>query len=180
MKKEDWAPICELFSTEEFQRRSENNLQNRVKLTVAHNSGSRSFQHTLAMMVMSSIIQKESETDQNNPALLYKKMHANMDGVWTSVEKMKALQLEHESEGRSFIDLQIFTDVLRTKADYVLSLGQSVWHIGPSSSVSSVDLVRRLEEAREEKEEMRLDRWNMKSFWSSGQKWSRRYESISR
>ncbi|KAB1226260.1 hypothetical protein CJ030_MR1G019573 [Morella rubra] len=89
MKKEDWAPICELFSTEEFQiyilEKSEINRQNRAKLTVAHTSGSRSFQRMLALM-----------------------------------EKMEVLQLEHESEGRSFIEVEIFTEVLGMKASYRL------------------------------------------------------------
>ncbi|KAB1223150.1 hypothetical protein CJ030_MR2G016451 [Morella rubra] len=70
MKKEEWAPICELFSIEEFQ--------------------------------------KDAEIDQINPALMYKKTHINKDGAWTSdtarehFEKMEALQLQRESEGRPF------------------------------------------------------------------------------
>ncbi|KAB1212555.1 hypothetical protein CJ030_MR5G006249 [Morella rubra] len=89
MKKEELAPICELFSTKEFQ------------------------------------------------------------------EKMEALQLQHEFEGRSFTKIEIFTKVLGTKASYVCDLGRSVQQVGSLSSLLSVDLARRLEEARIEIEEMR-------------------------
>ncbi|KAB1203282.1 hypothetical protein CJ030_MR8G019420 [Morella rubra] len=76
-------------------------------------------------------------------------------------EKMEALQLQHESEGRSFTEVEIFTEVLGTKVGFVRGLGHSVRKVGLSSSVSSIDLARRLEEARMEIEEMRARRKNM-------------------
>ncbi|KAB1217444.1 hypothetical protein CJ030_MR4G018359 [Morella rubra] len=60
---------------------------------------------------------------------------------------MEALQLQHESEGRSFTEVEIFTDVLGMKAGYVRQ-------VGSSSLMTSVDLARRLEEARMKIEEM--------------------------
>ncbi|KAB1215855.1 hypothetical protein CJ030_MR4G010931 [Morella rubra] len=57
------------------------------------------------------------------------------------IGKMKALQLQYESEGKSYTEVEIFCKVLGTKAGYV--------------RVSSVDLSRRLEEARLQIEEMR-------------------------
>ncbi|KAB1206521.1 hypothetical protein CJ030_MR7G000023 [Morella rubra] len=68
---------------------------------------------------------------------------------------MEALQLEHESKGKSFTEVQTFIDILGTKAGYVRGLDRLVWHVGASSSVLSVDLVWRLEEARVEIEEMK-------------------------
>ncbi|KAB1213197.1 hypothetical protein CJ030_MR5G024783 [Morella rubra] len=106
---------------------------------------------------------KRSVRASINPALMYKKTH-NKDGAWTSdtawehFEKMEALQLQRESEGRSFTEVEIFTEVLGTKAGYVCGLGRSVRQVGSSSSVSSIDLARRLEVAR-----MELDRKNMMS-----------------
>ncbi|KAB1203792.1 hypothetical protein CJ030_MR8G016824 [Morella rubra] len=89
-----------------------------AKLTVAHTSDSRFFQRALALM-------KNSETVQNNPALMYKETHNNKDGAWTSdgareyFENIKELQLQHESEGRSFTEVEIFTEILGTKTGYV-------------------------------------------------------------
>ncbi|KAB1223109.1 hypothetical protein CJ030_MR2G018728 [Morella rubra] len=61
MKTEEWVPICELFSAEEFHicilRRSEINHQNRAKLTVAHTSGACSFQCALVLMEKVEVLQ---------------------------------------------------------------------------------------------------------------------------
>ncbi|KAB1212915.1 hypothetical protein CJ030_MR5G010215 [Morella rubra] len=90
--------------------------------------------------------QKNPESDEISPALLYKKTHTNKDGMWTSedarknFEKMEALQLQHESEGKSYTEVEIFAEVLGTKAGYVRGLGRSVRSVGSSSSASSVDL----------------------------------------
>ena len=58
---------------------------------------------------------------------------------------MEVVQLQHESEGKSYTKVEIFTKMLGTKAGYVQGLGRSVQSIGKSSSASSVDLSRRLE-----------------------------------
>ncbi|KAB1199700.1 hypothetical protein CJ030_MR0G015470 [Morella rubra] len=42
------------------------------------------------------------------------------------LEKMEALQLQHESEGKSYTKVEIFAEVLGTKAGYVRGLGRSV------------------------------------------------------
>ncbi|KAB1209581.1 hypothetical protein CJ030_MR6G020531 [Morella rubra] len=39
------------------------------------------------------------------------------------LEKMEALQLQHESEGKSYTEVEIFAEVLGTKAGYVRGLG---------------------------------------------------------
>ncbi|KAB1226511.1 hypothetical protein CJ030_MR1G018141 [Morella rubra] len=54
---------------------------------------------------------------------------------------MEALQLQHESEGKSYTEVEIFAEVLGTKVGYV--------------QASSVDLPQKLEEARLLIEEMR-------------------------
>ncbi|KAB1220620.1 hypothetical protein CJ030_MR3G009430 [Morella rubra] len=96
MNKEEWTRVCDLFASEEFQRRSAINKENRAKLKIVHTSGARSFQR------------KNLESDEISPALLYKKTHTNKDDMWTSedarenFEKMEALQLQHESEGKSY------------------------------------------------------------------------------
>ncbi|KAB1222862.1 hypothetical protein CJ030_MR2G018632 [Morella rubra] len=120
MNKEEWTRVCDLFASEEFQRRSAINKENRAKLKIVHTSGVRSFQRARALL-----------------------------------EKMEALQLQHESEGKSYTEVEIFAEVLGTKAGYVRGLGRSVWSVGSSSLVASIDLSRRLEEARLEIEEMR-------------------------
>ncbi|KAB1206486.1 hypothetical protein CJ030_MR7G000058 [Morella rubra] len=70
-------------------------------------------------------------------------------------EKIETLQLQHESKGKSYTEVEIFVEVLGTKVGYVRGLGRSVRSVGSSSSTVSVDLSQRLEEARLEIEEMR-------------------------
>ncbi|KAB1209537.1 hypothetical protein CJ030_MR6G018874 [Morella rubra] len=52
-------------------------------------------------------------------------------------------------------DLEALREVLRTKAGYVHDLSSSMWQVGLSSSVSSIDIAWRLEEVRVEIEEMK-------------------------
>ncbi|KAB1203662.1 hypothetical protein CJ030_MR8G002772 [Morella rubra] len=126
-------------------RRSAINRENRAKLKIVHTSGAL----------------KISEFDQINLALLYKKMHTNKDDMLTledaqeNFEKMEVLQLQYESKGKPYTEVKIFARVLRTKVDYVRDLGCSIQSIRSSSSVSSVDLSRRLEETRLKIEEMK-------------------------
>ncbi|KAB1212380.1 hypothetical protein CJ030_MR5G020713 [Morella rubra] len=118
MNKEEWTRVCDLFASEEFQRRSAINKENRAKLKIVHTSGARSFQRARALL-------KNPESDEISPALLYKKTHTNKDGMWTSedarenFEKMEALQLQYKSEGKSYTEVEIFAEVLGTKAGYV-------------------------------------------------------------
>ncbi|KAB1205911.1 hypothetical protein CJ030_MR7G027904 [Morella rubra] len=71
------------------------------------------------------------------------------------------------SQRKSHIQVEIFPEVLETKAGYVRGLGHSVRFVKSSSLVSFIDLSRRLEEAKLQIEEMRAQKWNTKSFWSS-------------
>ncbi|KAB1203983.1 hypothetical protein CJ030_MR8G002122 [Morella rubra] len=75
--KEQWKELCDLFTSEAFMKRSEQNKKNRSKLTVNHAAGSRSFQRIRACM-------KNQESSNINPAELYKKNYTNKDGIWTS------------------------------------------------------------------------------------------------
>ncbi|KAB1210273.1 hypothetical protein CJ030_MR6G013332 [Morella rubra] len=75
--EEQWKELCDLFTSEAFMKRSEQNKKNRSKLTVNHAAGSRSFQRTRACM-------KNQESGNINPAELYKKNYTNKDGIWTS------------------------------------------------------------------------------------------------
>ncbi|KAB1215284.1 hypothetical protein CJ030_MR4G012555 [Morella rubra] len=76
MNKEEWTCVCDLFASEEFQRRSAINKENRAKLKIVHTSGARFFQRREVV--------KKSESDEISAALLYKKTHTNKDGMWTS------------------------------------------------------------------------------------------------
>ncbi|KAB1215877.1 hypothetical protein CJ030_MR4G010998 [Morella rubra] len=84
MNKEEWTRVCDLFASEEFQRRSAINKENRAKLKIVHTSGARSFQRARALL-----------------------------------EKMEVLQLQHESEGKPYTEVEIFAEVLGMKAGYV-------------------------------------------------------------
>ncbi|KAB1200967.1 D-xylose-proton symporter-like 3, chloroplastic [Morella rubra] len=138
------------------KRRSAINKENRAKLKIVHTSGARKIQNLMRLVLRYFI----------------KKTHTNKDGMWTSedarknFEKMEALQLQHESEGKSYTEVEIFAEVLGTKAGYVRGLGRSVRSVGSSSSASFFDLSRRLEEARLQIEEMRARQLEYERFSS--------------
>ncbi|KAB1202701.1 hypothetical protein CJ030_MR8G022759 [Morella rubra] len=75
MNKEEWTRVCDLFASEEFQRRSAINKENRAKLKIVHTSGA-------VFPTRESV--KNPESDEISAALLYKKMHTNKDGMWIS------------------------------------------------------------------------------------------------
>ncbi|KAB1222676.1 hypothetical protein CJ030_MR2G007433 [Morella rubra] len=130
INKEEWTRVSDLFVSEEFQRRSAINRDNRVKLKIVHTSGARSFQRAQALLVI-------------------------------------------RVRGKAYI-VEIFAEVMGIKAGYVRGLSRSIWSIGSLSSLSFVDLSRRLEEARLEIEKMRARQMEYKELLSSAQKWSRR------
>ncbi|KAB1213481.1 hypothetical protein CJ030_MR5G003449 [Morella rubra] len=97
--EEQWKELCDLFTSEAFMKRSEQNKKNRSKLTVNHAAGS--FQRTRACM-------KNQESGNINPAELYKKNYTNKDGIWTSEgareiykqAEMEATLRDHREEQR--------------------------------------------------------------------------------
>ncbi|KAB1222935.1 hypothetical protein CJ030_MR2G019454 [Morella rubra] len=131
--EEQWKELCDLFTSETFMKRSEQNKKNRSKLTVNHAAGSRSFQRTRACM-------KNQESGNINPTELYKKNYTNKDGIWTS-------------EGAR----EIY--ILGKKSGYVRGLGRAV-KPPPSSTLTtqSSDLQHQLAKARDEIEAMRAAR----------------------
>ncbi|KAB1220791.1 hypothetical protein CJ030_MR3G027893 [Morella rubra] len=60
------------------------------------------------------------------------------------------------SEGKPYPEMEIFTEILETKAGYLHGLGLSVRLVGSSSLIFSIDLSRRLEEVRLEMEEIKV------------------------
>ncbi|KAB1206285.1 hypothetical protein CJ030_MR7G011778 [Morella rubra] len=104
--EEQWKELCDLFTSEAFMKRSEQNKKNRSKLTVNHAAGSRSFQRTRACM-------KNQESGNINPAELYKKNYTNKDGIWTSegareiYERMDAFQRQCDLEGKTYTEIII-------------------------------------------------------------------------
>ncbi|KAB1215866.1 hypothetical protein CJ030_MR4G010977 [Morella rubra] len=103
--EEQWKELCDLFTSEAFMKRSEQNKKNRSKLTVNHAAGSRSFQRTRACM-------KNQESGNINPAELYKKNYTNKDGIWTSegareiYERMDAFQRQCDLEGKTYTEIE--------------------------------------------------------------------------
>ncbi|KAB1203352.1 hypothetical protein CJ030_MR8G016497 [Morella rubra] len=123
--EEQWKELCDLFTCETFMKRSEENKKNRSKLTVNHAAGSRSFQRTRACM-------KNQENGEINPAELYKKNYTNKDGIWTSegareiYERMDALQRQCDLEGKSYTEIEVYSEILGKKSGYVQGLGRVV------------------------------------------------------
>ncbi|KAB1206405.1 hypothetical protein CJ030_MR7G027605 [Morella rubra] len=61
--EEQWKELCDLFTSEAFMKRSEQNKKNRSKLTVNHAAGSRSFQHTRACMEWMDAFQRQCDLE---------------------------------------------------------------------------------------------------------------------
>ncbi|KAB1213072.1 hypothetical protein CJ030_MR5G019243 [Morella rubra] len=80
--EEQWKELCDLFTSEAFMKRSEQNKKNRSKLTVNHAAGSRSFQRTRACM-------KNQESGNINPAELYKRIIQTKMGFGPRKEREK-------------------------------------------------------------------------------------------
>ncbi|KAB1228117.1 hypothetical protein CJ030_MR4G013719 [Morella rubra] len=68
MNKEEWTRVCDLFTSEEFQRRSAINKENRAKLKIVHTSGARSFQRTRALLVRYGADDARASTDDGGAA----------------------------------------------------------------------------------------------------------------
>ncbi|KAB1199915.1 hypothetical protein CJ030_MR0G008987 [Morella rubra] len=156
--EEQWKELCDLFTSEAFMKRSEQNKKNRSKLTVNHAAGSRSFQRTRACM-------KNQESGNINPAELYKKNYTNKDGIWTSegareiYERMDAFQRQCDLEGKTYTEIEVYSEILGKKSGYVRGLGRAV-KPPPSSTLTtqSSDLQHQLAKARDEIEAMRAAR----------------------
>ncbi|KAB1219445.1 hypothetical protein CJ030_MR3G001072 [Morella rubra] len=148
--EEQWKELCDLFTSEAFMKRSEQNKKNRSKLTVNHAAGSRSFQRTRACM-------KNQESGNINPAELYKKNYTNKDGIWTSegareiYERMDAFQRQCDLEGKTYTEIEVYSEILGKKSGYVRGLGRAV-KPSPSSTLTtqSSDLQHQLAKARDE------------------------------
>ncbi|KAB1226760.1 hypothetical protein CJ030_MR1G022541 [Morella rubra] len=116
-------------------KRSEQNKKNRSKLTVNHAAGSRSFQRTRACM-------KNQESGNINPAELYKKNYTNKDGIWTSegareiYERMDAFQRQCDLEGKTYTEIEVYSEILGKKSGYVRGLGRAV-KPPPSSTLTT-------------------------------------------
>ncbi|KAB1220140.1 hypothetical protein CJ030_MR3G006630 [Morella rubra] len=74
MNKEEWTHVLTIVNVQ--CRRSAINKENRAKLKIVHTSGARSFQRMKALL-------KNPKSGEISPALLYKKMNTNKDGMWT-------------------------------------------------------------------------------------------------
>ncbi|KAB1226977.1 hypothetical protein CJ030_MR1G015951 [Morella rubra] len=122
--EEQWKELCDLFTSEAFMKRSEQNKKNRSKLTVNHATGSRSFQRTRACM-----------------------------------ERMDAFQRQCDLEGKTYTEIEVYSEILGKKSGYVRGLGRAV-KPPPSSTLTtqSSDLQHQLAKARDEIEAMRAAR----------------------
>ncbi|KAB1220016.1 hypothetical protein CJ030_MR3G018314 [Morella rubra] len=134
--EEQWKELCDLFTSEAFMKQSEQNKKNRSKLTVNHAAGSRSFQRTRACMMSKVYLGEFTKAIQygfvtleltfrvyvTQRSAINRENRAKLKIVHTSgarsfqcaraLKKLKALQLQHESEEKSYIEVEIFAKVL--------------------------------------------------------------------
>ncbi|KAB1227855.1 hypothetical protein CJ030_MR1G012655 [Morella rubra] len=104
-----------------------------------------------------------SVTSEIGPAELYAASHKRKNGDWLSDvakdnhEKMRELQEQAISDGRSYTDIDILHQVLGPKPSYVRGLGRAVKPPRTSGS-SSTNVARQLREAQLEIDRLKAER----------------------
>ncbi|KAB1206364.1 hypothetical protein CJ030_MR7G018905 [Morella rubra] len=119
----------------------------------------------LCDLFTSEAFMKNQESGNINPAELYKKNYTNKDGIWTSegareiYERMDAFQRQCDLEGKTYTEIEVYSEILGKKSGYVRGLGRVV-KPPPSSTLTtqSSDLQHQLAKARDEIEAMRAAR----------------------
>ncbi|KAB1219508.1 hypothetical protein CJ030_MR3G012304 [Morella rubra] len=106
MNKEEWTSVCDLFASEEFQRRSAINKENRAKLKIVHTLGARLEEARLEIeemrarqMEYEALLVKRSDMEQTMQE------HAD-DGAteerrragWRSSNRKKTKSIEDDEE----------------------------------------------------------------------------------
>ncbi|KAB1227969.1 hypothetical protein CJ030_MR1G005024 [Morella rubra] len=120
--EEQWKELCDLFTSEAFMKRSEQNKKNRSKLTVNHAAGSRSFQRTRACM-------KNQESGKSILQSCIKELYKQR-WIWTSegareiYEWMDAFQCQCDLEGKTYTEIEVYSEILGKKSGYVRGLGR--------------------------------------------------------
>ncbi|KAB1217398.1 hypothetical protein CJ030_MR4G020923 [Morella rubra] len=157
-----WAKVSNSikeYIRERVLERSRINTTNRAKLKVHHTGGSRPFVWHRKKL-------QDPEIGTPTAADLYSKTHHKKNGEgWVSdvarenYEKMVEIQSQSTTESGAPKDIDIFTQVLGTRSDYVRGLGRSMKPIAASSSTMSIqrdsELVRELEAAKATIEELK-------------------------
>ncbi|KAB1205808.1 hypothetical protein CJ030_MR7G028007 [Morella rubra] len=122
--EEQWKELCDLFTSETFMKRSEQNKKNRSKLTVNHAAGSRSFQRTRACMknqesesILQSCIRRIIQT---------KMAFGTLEGAREIYEWMDAFQCQCDLEGKSYTEIEVYLEILDKKSGYVQGLGRAL------------------------------------------------------
>ncbi|KAB1205776.1 Cysteine-rich receptor-like protein kinase 10 [Morella rubra] len=93
MNTKEWTRVCDLFASEEFQRRSAINKENRAKLKIVHTSGARSFQRARALLVR-AVVMSSIGTDSAHADVAKKRYgiaYANYRWLALSVPVAKAM-----------------------------------------------------------------------------------------
>ncbi|KAB1222919.1 hypothetical protein CJ030_MR2G013591 [Morella rubra] len=115
--EEQWKELCDLFTSEAFMKRSEQNKKNRSKLTVNHAAGSCSFQRTRACMknqesgksILQSCIRRIIQTKMVfGPR---KEREKFMNGWMPSSQC--------DLEGKTYTEIEVYSEILGKKSGYV-------------------------------------------------------------
>ncbi|KAB1206402.1 putative S-adenosylmethionine-dependent methyltransferase At5g38100 [Morella rubra] len=97
MNKEEWTRVCDLFASEEFQRRSAINKENRAKLKIVHTSGARSFQRARALLRSDMEQTMREHTDDGGAAT---------EAADADDELMQMMQRKKDEEHRKMMEEQ--------------------------------------------------------------------------
>ncbi|KAB1220225.1 hypothetical protein CJ030_MR3G017049 [Morella rubra] len=85
----------------------------------------------LCDLFTSEAFMKNQESGNINPAELYKKNYTNKDGIWTSegareiYERMDAFQRQCDLEGKTYTEIEVYSEILGKKSGYVRGLGRA-------------------------------------------------------
>ncbi|KAJ8636403.1 hypothetical protein MRB53_010670 [Persea americana] len=141
VSQEDWEMCCNRFCSDDFQKVSKKNYENRQQLKVNHCAGSKSFVQYLHETCDAPIGRIE----------LWKKTHHSLEKGWSTLEcqllyeKMIRLQSHSTKEDSTpLTDDEICKRVLGTRPGYVRGLGHGV--VAPPSSSIGLHNDQRVEE----------------------------------
>ncbi|KAB1215829.1 hypothetical protein CJ030_MR4G010949 [Morella rubra] len=118
MDEDTWAKLCDMFADPKYEEKCKVNTENRKGLTIFHTAGTRTFARYRKVLRLGQLNCMLHPTREKWDWL--------SDVAKDNHEKMRELQEQAISDGRSYNDIDILHQVLGPKPGYVRGLGRAV------------------------------------------------------
>ncbi|KAB1199518.1 hypothetical protein CJ030_MR0G021687 [Morella rubra] len=156
MDEDTRAKLCDIFADPKYEEKCKVNTENRKGLTIFHTAGTRTFARYRKVLETSPSV--TSEIGQLNCMLhpTREKWDWLSDVAKDNHEKMRELQEQAISDGRSYNDIDILHQVLGPKPNYVSGLGRAV-KPPRSAGSTSTSVARQLRKAQLEIDRLKAE-----------------------